>query len=281
MSENSDLKRGGASWAEPLKAVTVDLAQCLRFYSRIPVPALPWEAEPHALPDFRRIARVLPLAGLTIGVLPAAALALAHGLGLGPWLAAALSIATMTLTTGAFHEDGLADTADGFGGGATPERRLAIMKDSLIGSFGGSALVLAFTLRIAALTTLADRVAIGPAMLGVLAAAALSRTVPLVMLVSLPPARRDGVAYAVAQPSRETLGFALTLAAVLTVALGALAGFALINIALMLVLSALAAWGLTSLSKRLIGGHSGDVAGAIQQVAEIGAMIGLLIVLEP
>src|SRR4051812_16406568 len=116
-------------------AVTVDIAHCLRFYSRLPVPALPWEQNAHALPDFRRLVRVLPVAGLILGILPALALACACGLSLGPWLAAALAVTTATVTTGAFHEDGLADTADSFGG-STRERRLEIMRDSRIGSFG-------------------------------------------------------------------------------------------------------------------------------------------------
>ena len=155
-----------------------DLVQAVRFYSRLPVPALPFEAEPHGLPDFRSLARVLPFAGAIIGIPPALAMVLALRLDLGPWLAAALSVATMTISTGAFHEDGLADTADGFGG-ATPERRLAIMKDSLIGSFGACALVIAFALRIGALATLADRLEPVQAAVVVVIAASLSRTAGL------------------------------------------------------------------------------------------------------
>src|SRR3712207_9529467 len=86
-----------------------------------------------------------------------------------------LSVAAMTIVTGAFHEDGLADTADGFGGGATPERRLAIMRDSLIGSFGACATALAVTLRVGAPATPADRLAPAQAARVVLLAAALSR----------------------------------------------------------------------------------------------------------
>src|SRR5919107_3544644 len=173
-----DHERAPPGW----QAWAVDLARAVRFYSRLPVPRLTFEGDPHALPDFRTMTRALPVAGLVIGIVPALVLGVALALRLGPWLSAALSVAAMTLVTGAFHEDGLADTADGFGGGATPERRLAIMKDSLIGSFGGSALVLAFTLRIAALATLAERVPAGSAAAAVLIAAVLSRTAGLLPL---------------------------------------------------------------------------------------------------
>src|SRR5919107_5691223 len=194
-----DHERAPPGW----QAWAVDLARAVRFYSRLPVPRLTFEGDPHALPDFRTMTRALPVAGLVIGIVPALVLGVALALRLGPWLSAALSIATLTLVTGAFHEDGLADTADGFGGGTTPERRLAIMRDPLIGSFGGSALVLAFTLRIAALATLSDRLAPGEAALAVVIVAAVSRTAGLMPLAQLPPARIDGTAYSLGPPSRE------------------------------------------------------------------------------
>jgi len=75
------------------KGAAIDLARCLRFYSRLPVPALPFEAHPHALPDFRSMAPLVPLAGLALGLVPALVLLLALGLGLGPFLAAALAVA--------------------------------------------------------------------------------------------------------------------------------------------------------------------------------------------
>jgi adenosylcobinamide-GDP ribazoletransferase len=267
--------RGGAR-----EARLAELARAVRFYSRLPVPALPFEAEPHARPDFRTMAPVVPAAGLAIGLGPAVVLALALALGLGPWLAAALSVAAMTLLTGAFHEDGLADTADGFGGGATPERRLAIMKDSLIGSFGGSALALAFALRIAALATLAERVPPGAAALGVLIVAALSRTAGLMPLTLLPPARREGASHAVGQPDRGGLAAAGLIAAAIALALGLLGGLPPVGIGLMLAASYAAGRALTRLSDRLIGGQTGDIAGAAQQAAEILALVGLLVAVE-
>ncbi|NIX76939.1 adenosylcobinamide-GDP ribazoletransferase [Microvirga terricola] len=264
------------AWQELL----TDLARCLRFYSRLPVSTLPWEHDPHALPEFQRLTRVLPVAGLVLGLLPALVLALALFLDLGPWLAAILSIAAMTLTTGAFHEDGLTDTADSFGG-ATRERRLAIMKDSLIGSYGASALILAFALRIGALAALADRLAPLAACIALLIVASLSRTAGLMPLVLLPPARPDGASQAVGQPTRDALWLAAAIASLLAVVLGMIAGLAPSGVGLMIALSALSGLALTRFAARHIGGQTGDIAGAAQQVAEIAALIGLLTVTAP
>jgi len=261
--------------------MAVDLAQCIRFYSRLPVPALPWEADPHGLPDFRRMTRVVPLAGLAIGLGPALLLAAALGLELGPWLSSVIAIGALTLITGAFHEDGLADTADGFGGGATPERRLEIMKDSLIGSFGASALIVVFALRIGALATLADRLDPLDAAMVVIVAAIVSRTAGLLPLTMLPPARHDGASYAVGQPTRQTLWFSAAFATLLALVLGTSSAWPLEGTLLMVVLPALVGGALSRLSSRLIGGQTGDVAGAVQQIGEAAAMIGLLITIAP
>jgi adenosylcobinamide-GDP ribazoletransferase len=270
-------------WADKpaWQRVAIDVARAVRFYSRIPLPALPFETEPHGVPDLRALAPVLPLAGAVIAVAPALVLAAALVLDLGPWLAAALSVAAMTLVTGAFHEDGLADTADGFGGGTRPDQRLAIMRDPRIGSFGGSALVLAFTLRIAALASLSDRLAPAEAALAVVIVAAVSRTAGLMPLARLPPARIDGTAYSLGRPSREGMWAAAALAAGIAILLGLAADLPASGLALMMALSALAGHAMTQLSQRLIGGHSGDVAGAAQQVAEILALLGLLVAVGP
>jgi adenosylcobinamide-GDP ribazoletransferase len=278
MSEQ--FQQGEAAPVTSWKAVLADLAHCIRFYSRLPVPALPWEQDAHALPSFPRLVRVIPMAGLVIGLLPGLVLGSALLLGLGPWLAAILSVAAMTLTTGALHEDGLADTADSLGG-STREKRLEIMRDSRIGSFGASTLFLALALRIGALAALASRLDGGAVMAAVLIGASLSRTAGLMPLVFLPPARRDGVSQAVGQPSRETFWLAAALAGGIAVILGALAGLPPLGIALMLALSALSGLAFIRFADRHLGGQTGDIAGAAQQVAEIAALIGLLTALQP
>jgi adenosylcobinamide-GDP ribazoletransferase len=264
----------------PWQAFVVDLAHCLRFYSRLPVPALPYEQDAHALPDFPRLIRVLPVAGLILGCLPALTFALALFLNLGPFLAATLAVAVTVITTGAFHEDGLADTADSFGG-ATRERRLEIMRDSRIGSFGAAALFLALALRIGALAMVAARAdwLVGVAV--ILATASLSRTAGLMPLTFLPAARADGAAHAVGQPSRDSFWLAAGLSGIIVLALGLFAGIPFGGLVLMLALSALAGWAMMRLSLRHLGGQTGDIAGATQQAAEIAALIGLLTVLQP
>ena len=261
------------SWQD----VVADIARAVRFCSRLPVPALPFEKEPHGPPDTGALARVMPLAGLAIGLLPALVLAAALAMKLGPFLAAALAVAALTAITGAFHEDGLADAADGLFGGATPERRLAIMKDSRIGAFGACALILAFALRIGALAALAERLPASGAAAALLIAAALSRTAALL----LPPARAEGASFTVGRPDRDALRAAFLLAGCLTLALGLSVKLPPLAIVLMPALAALAGLGLTRLAARLIGGQTGDVAGAAQQAAEIAALLGLLVAIEP
>lgn len=255
------------------RALAADLSQAVRFYSRLPFPA-PAGLDPHAAPDFRRMARVVPVAGLTIGLPGLLVLLAALATGLGAPVAAVLAVATGTLVTGGLHEDGLADVADGFGGGATPERRLAIMRDSRIGAYGGVALVLALALRIGALATLLDRIG-AEAALALVLAAVLSRCAALAPMVLLPPARPDGASAAVGRPSMPTLAWAG--ATSLALALLALAmGLPALGLLLMLVLAPAGALALTVLAQRKIGGQTGDVVGACQQAAEIAALLGLV-----
>ncbi len=258
----------------PGAGVLYDIAACLRFFTRLAVPPLPDEPAPYGAPDFTTVPRVLPLAGLLLALPAALVLVASWELRLGPFVAAALALAVLALITGAMHEDGLADVADGFGGGNTWMRRLEIMRDSRIGAYGGTALVLAFSLRLGALATLLDRSG-AHAALALLVAAAVSRTASLAPLVLLEPARPGGAGASVGRPTGTTLA----IAAGLCVGLGLIAwglGLPLLGVALMLLLAPAAAYGLTTLAKRRIGGQTGDVVGACQQVAEIAALIGLL-----
>jgi adenosylcobinamide-GDP ribazoletransferase len=273
--------RKGSSRPGIVAGGIVDLAAALRFCSRLPIPPLPGEADPHAVPDVRRLARMLPVAGATIGAFGGAVLFIALALGLGPWVSAALAIAALTVVTGAFHEDGLADAADGFGGGATRERRLDIMRDSRIGSFGAAALILAFALRIAALATLAARLDALGAAAAVVHAAALSRTAELIPLALSPSARTDGASASFGRPSPAALARAALIAAAVALLLVLAAALPLTGVALGFGLAAAVAFGMTRLSNRLIGGQTGDVAGAVQQLGEIAALIGLLLALRP
>jgi adenosylcobinamide-GDP ribazoletransferase len=265
----------------PLARALTETAQCLRFYTRLPVPALPWEDDPHALPDFSRMTRMLPVAGLIVGCVGAISFALPFLLGLGSFISAAIAIAALTFATGAFHEDGLADTFDAFGGGTTRERKLEIMKDSRIGTFGGAALMLGLILRIALIAALADALGLLATMAALVTVAGLSRTFALLPLTLLEPARLDGASAAVGRPSWATFAIACIIAVLASLVIGWPAGHTPAAIALALVLAFAACVLMTRWSKASIGGQTGDVAGAAQQLAEIGALIGLLILATP
>jgi adenosylcobinamide-GDP ribazoletransferase len=248
-----------------------DLAACLRFYTRLPLPALTREADSHAMPEFSRAAWIVPLVGALIGVIGALALALAVSFGIAPLPAATIAVGCLVLITGAMHEDGLADLCDGFGGSANPERKLEIMKDSRLGTYGAAALVLSLLMRIG---TLAGLVAVDLtlACTVLVAAGAVSRAAGLMPVALLPPARPFGAGFAAASPSPA----AMRLAAAISVpfaCLPLLAGANLPRIIAALVAALLAAYGIAALARRQIGGQTGDVAGAAQQAAEIAMLL--------
>src|SRR4051812_30765296 len=198
-----------------------------------------------------------PVVGAAVGLIGAAVYALAHRLHLPPLPAAALAVAAILAVTGALHEDGLADVADGFGGGATRERKLEIMRDSRIGTYGVSALILSFMLRVCVVAELGDDTLVFAALI---AAHAGSRACIPVFMQIVPPARADGLSADAGAPTSAVSSVAALLGAVaLVAALGIKAGI----VALLLLGAAgvFMAW----LCRRQIQGQTGDVLGALQQ----------------
>lgn len=253
-------------------------AICLRFWSRLPVPLLPGESDGHGIPDFREVPRALPFAALVIA--PAALVALGAGLaGLSGFIVAALALTTLALTTGAFHEDGLADTADGLFGGHTVERRLEIMKDSRIGSYGALALGLSLLLRASLIAMILDRSGAWAAAATVLVAAPWSRAEGLFMLATQPAARNSGAAAAVGQPTVLTARIALGLSLFLATGIGLAAQLPIAGLLIGFALAHGAAAVLSRMARRLIGGQTGDILGAAQQLAEIAIYLGLALAL--
>ena len=256
-------------------------AICIRFYSRLPVPALPGEADPHAAPDFRTVPRALPFAALVIA-LPATLVLLGAGAaGLGGLLSAALAIATLAVTTGALHEDGLADSADGLFGGRTPERRLEIMKDSRLGSYGALAMGLALLLRVSALALILDRAGPLEAAGIFLTAAIISRLSGVHLLARVPPARSDGASAAVGRPSERTALIGYGIGFVLVLLLDFILRLPPSGLALGFCLAAGNAVLVRRLCLRLIGGQTGDIAGATQQLDEIAVYLGFALAIGP
>jgi adenosylcobinamide-GDP ribazoletransferase len=202
-----------------------------------------------------------PLVGGCIGALCAIAFFIAWLLGLPVGAAALLAVAAGLMATGALHEDGFADTADGFGGGGDRERKLAIMRDSAHGTYGVVALVLSIGLRATAIAAIRDPVFVGLALIAVHAAS--RAALPPIMLLSR-PARADGLGAAAGRPSPAVALATPLLGGVIALAtLGPWAG----AIALLLAGSAVALAAM--LAHRQIGGYTGDVLGFFQQIGEI------------
>ena len=249
-----------ANLSDPLKVQ--DIWAAIGLLSRIPVPV-----DHDAATERRQLATwAYPLAGLAIAFVALIIGTVAKWFGLGPEIIAALILTTLVVITGAMHEDGLADSADGLWGGWTRERRLEIMKDSRIGTFGVLGLGLGLLLRWVALTAI---IANGAMWAGVLVAAITSR-IPMVALMHLlNNARGSGLSATVGRPDKTTLGIAIVVGLVLSLVL---TGLAVVPLFIFLC-GATAACYLIAQAK--IGGQTGDILGASQQVAEITALIVL------
>ncbi len=239
----------------------IDVKIALIFFTRLPLP----HAGRIEGPDLARVTWANPLVGLTVGAIAGGVFWLAGWLGLPPFIAALLAVAASLAVTGCFHEDGLADVADGFGGGWTRARKLEIMRDSRLGTYGTAVLVMALLLRVAALAALADPALAVPALLAAHAGA--RAPVPLFMTL-LPLARAEGLsAYAGPPPSASvavSLGLGLL---VLLLALGWWDGW--LALLVLLIAGSCLGW----LAMRQIGGYTGDVLGAQEQLGEIAILL--------
>ncbi len=206
-----------------------------------------------------------PLCGVLVGAASWLAFAGATLVSLPPVICALLAIAAGAILTGALHEDGLADVSDGFGGGHDRARKLEIMRDSAIGSYGVLALILTIALRAGAIAQLPS---LGTALLAFIAIAAASRAAMLVVMATLPPARADGLGHMAGAPTRWRIVTGLALGALAVAPLGWPAAAVALGVALGAAAAAILAW-------RQIGGQTGDVLGAAQQIAEVGGWLAL------
>ena len=222
------------------------------------------------IPALQDAAWAYPLAGLVVGAVGAAALTIALWIGAAPGIAAGLALIAKVLATGALHEDGLADVADGFGGGQTRVRKLEIMRDSRIGSYGTLALILSVGMRWQAIALVAG-INAPVAVCAIVATAIISRAGLPAMMVALPPAREGGLGHSAAGGDWTGAGMSAALGGVaVMVLLGPVAGVAVA----LAVAGALLGLGLLAI--RQIGGQTGDVLGTGQQIAEITAWVVLL-----
>lgn len=261
--ERTEARRGKLSLND-------DLVMALRFFSRLPAGN-----SPHEKPDLGRIALALPFASVVMGIIPVLFLMGASFLGLPTYFAATLAVAAMVIVGGGMMEDSLADAADGLFGGSTPERRLAILKDSRHGTYGVSALCLFLLLRITALGAVA---AVNPLAAGAmwLAANIAGRSGGLWVALTLPAARSDGASATAGTLPQDKFVIGAVFAALLALGLGAFAAnIAGVIVALCAV--ALTVLGWAAICRRLIGGQTGDLIGAAGALGEVAALSVLLI----
>jgi len=215
--------------------------------------------------EIARASWALPIAGLLVGLVGAIIYAIAHRIGLRTEAAAVLALAATILVTGALHEDGLADTLDGLGGGRSRDLRLEIMRDSRIGTYGACALIVSITLRWITLATIAEPAAVAAALL--IAHTAARSALPVFMWL-VPPARSDGLSAGAGQPSPQSAIIAAGLG-VLCLVIGFGPGKAIMGLILLSIAALI--WGV--IATRQIGGQTGDILGALEQVGEIVVLL--------
>ncbi|MDV7339734.1 adenosylcobinamide-GDP ribazoletransferase [Terasakiella sp. A23] len=250
--------------AQNLQSWWEDVQLALVFLTRIP-----WKLNGD-IPDqaLNRALRVFPVLGLLVGAIGATVFSLAHLTNLPDLVCALIGVLTCVLVTGALHEDGLADVADGFGGGYEKERKLEIMRDSRVGAYGVLAMIFSIGLRVACLAGFDDWTIAAAA---IVAVSALSRVGPVVLLAILSPARTDGLAAKMEKPD-----LVIVLQGIFLGAAFFIAAATLVEGLLAMLICALALFGFARLAEKQIGGHTGDVCGASQQIVEIVALMVLV-----
>lgn len=241
------------------------------YFSRLRVGGFPYRAS-----DWHWAPAHLPLVGAAVGAASAAVFAAAAWLGLGPLFGACLALATSLWLTGALHEDGLADSADGLAGGSDRARVLAIMKDSRIGTYGAAALMLTLLARAAAISELAPS-----AWFAIVAVHVAARVPPVWLLCALPyvndraDARSQGLFQTRPLHVGVALGWSLLVGAAAIVFVRLSWPAALAVTLAPLALAPL----LVRFFRRRLGGITGDLLGAAEQTGELAAWVAVTIAL--
>ena len=248
-------------------AALAEARLALSFLTRLPVAP----AEPPPAGRFARSYLWFPPVGVLIGAAAWCPFAAALALGLPPLVAATLAVAFQVVLTGALHEDGLADVADGLAGGRDRERKLAIMRDSRIGTYGVTALALMLVLRIA---TLAALTAPLPALLALIAAGGLAKAAMPLIVALTPAARSDGVAAREGRPGTARCSAIALLGG--TAAISVAAMWPIYGVPVAVLAAGLGASVPAWLARRQIGGYTGDVLGAAEQGAHLAVLLALV-----
>lgn len=246
----------------PRDLIVHDIAAAIGLLTRLPVAV----DTGRAMQRGAQAVWAFPLAGLAVALIASGSALIAAAFGLPAGGIAGLILAVQAIVTGAMHEDGLADCADGFWGGWDPARRLGIMKDSQIGTYGVLALGLSLLLRWSALIVLIEASGL---VSGLIATAMLSRAAMTGPMVALPFARANGLSRSVGVPPLQAVWIAVALAAGASLLLLGL------NVILLCLVGAIVTMGCAALARVKIGGQTGDVLGATQQTVEIALLLCL------
>jgi adenosylcobinamide-GDP ribazoletransferase len=249
-----------SEYADTLQKMVVDLRIGISLCTRLPVAP----TQPIGEGDVARASWTFPIAGLLVGLAGALVYVIAIRVNVAAQPAAALVLVTTLLLTGAMHEDGLADTADSLGGN-TRERKLAIMRDSRIGTFGACALAISLLLRWSTLADIAEPRFVA---LALICAHVAARACMPAFMHLVAPARSDGLSSDAGRPP-----FASVVAALLLGIAALLLAFGPTGATVTLLLLLLLALVLARLAIRQFGGQTGDVLGALEQVCEAAVLL--------
>jgi adenosylcobinamide-GDP ribazoletransferase len=239
----------------------MDLPAALGLLTRLPI----------VIPTDRAVQRgaasawAYPLVGVVLGVILSATIPFMLWLGLPSGIVAGIILAGSVILTGAMHEDGLADTADGLWGGWDRARRLEIMKDSHIGVYGVCAIAFSLLIRWLALVVI---ISVGAYWVALIAVGALSRASMVVLMAVMPNAREGGLSKSVGRPATATTWIAVGIA----IGVAILCGYAGL-----VVVAAIATLCCGLIARAKIGGQTGDILGATQQVTEMAMLLALVV----
>lgn len=250
----------------------------LTFYSRLPAPAAAHKDNTHLLPD---AVRYLPVIGWIAGMV-AALVYLAANYLFGTAVGLLLSMVATILLTGAFHEDGFADVCDGFGGGWTKEKILLIMKDSRVGAYGVTGIILLLGIKFAALQQLFSTVfqARDPFIIAGLfiVAHTLSRFAAVVVMFSYSYARTEESKVSGAMEKGRPVNLIVAAAGTLLPLAGLIFYTSRPLFALIVIPVLLLSFYLGNYFKKWIGGYTGDCLGAVQQLTEVVIYLSYILI---
>lgn len=267
---------------EAIREILILTVSAAMFLSRLPLNSILVRLTTNIAPNDQqqtigKSARYFGIAAFFVSLPSVAVFAIASALGLSPYISAILTLAALVLTTGALHEDALADVADGFGGGKDRDSKLAIMRDSQIGTYGACALILVLSLQIAIYAELIAIMPMAKFLAIFIAANVASTSVMIWPWANEPAARLDGgLSIKLGIPEKATAGAASLIGfflatILLSTAVRPVAAFSSLVVCWICMLA------FTHICHKQIGGHTGDSLGATKKLSEMGLLLALII----